>query len=369
MRRLLGLVVAALAATLLFALGAGQALGATVNCGDTITQDTTLDSDLLGCSSPALTIAGNDVTLDLNGHVVDGGVTTSRSETTYPPGTRVVVENGTVKNGGLNISSYEFATVRRVVSGAIRVVDSGTVLVQRNRVVKESLTGGGTVFGEDSGGSSTGEDVRVIHNVISGGNEGVGFGRGTKSALVAHNLITGNGVGVDAGRGAPLTVVDNIIRANSFGGIGIGTASLVASNNVIRDNGNYGVHLVFASAELTGNVISGNGGNGIEVPDHAGLTVSKNVVSRNGGDGVFLGEVVSGRLGSNRIDRNRTDGVHVTDFNSHVTLIGNHTWFNGNLGIEALPGTLGGDNWAKHNGNPLQCVPGSLCNTTGKPKG
>jgi len=52
-----------------------------------------------------------------------------------------------------------------------------------------------------------------------------------------------------------------------------------------------------------------------------------------------------------------------------VTGSGNHVWFNGNLGIEAVPGTLGGDNWAKHNGNPLQCVPTTLCSRTGKPKG
>jgi hypothetical protein len=71
---------------------------------------------------------------------------------------------------------------------------------------------------------------------------------------------------------------------------------------------------------------------------------------------------------SNKTDRNGNDGIHITDLDPDLTLTGNHTWFNSNLGIEAVPSTLGGGNWAKHNGNPAQCVPASLCSTKGNPK-
>ena len=40
-----------------------------VGCGDVVTQDTTLDSDLL-CEGDGLIVAASDVTLDLGGHVI-----------------------------------------------------------------------------------------------------------------------------------------------------------------------------------------------------------------------------------------------------------------------------------------------------------
>jgi hypothetical protein len=69
-----------------------------------------------------------------------------------------------------------------------------------------------------------------------------------------------------------------------------------------------------------------------------------------------------------RMDRNGDDGIDIDGIGSGVALTRNHAWFNGDLGIEAVPGvTDGGGNWAKHNGDLAQCVPDDLCGTTGKP--
>jgi hypothetical protein len=57
-------------------LGFSQALAATVHCGDVITQDTTLTSDLGGCSGAAALGVDGDVTLDLNGHTISGDAAT-----------------------------------------------------------------------------------------------------------------------------------------------------------------------------------------------------------------------------------------------------------------------------------------------------
>jgi hypothetical protein len=73
MRRLLGLLCAATAATtLLFALNEEPALANTVHCGDLITQDTTLTADLYCPGSSGLSIEGDEVTLDLGGHAIVG---------------------------------------------------------------------------------------------------------------------------------------------------------------------------------------------------------------------------------------------------------------------------------------------------------
>ena len=51
---------------------AGQSPPAGLECGDTITADTTLDRDLTGCPSNGIIIGADDITLDLNGHTISG---------------------------------------------------------------------------------------------------------------------------------------------------------------------------------------------------------------------------------------------------------------------------------------------------------
>jgi hypothetical protein len=69
----LGAVIFALAGAGLLTLGRGsQALASHVGCGDTITTDTTLDSDLVDCPNNGIVIGADGVTLDLNGHLIDG---------------------------------------------------------------------------------------------------------------------------------------------------------------------------------------------------------------------------------------------------------------------------------------------------------
>src|SRR5829696_1302233 len=53
------------------AVGPGPAFASHVSCGDTITADTTLDSDLVDCPDNGIVIGADDITLDLNGHVID----------------------------------------------------------------------------------------------------------------------------------------------------------------------------------------------------------------------------------------------------------------------------------------------------------
>src|SRR5215217_3471983 len=66
------LVILMLAMSGCLALGAGQASASHVSCGDTITADTTLDGDLVDCPSNGIVIGADDITVDLNGHTIDG---------------------------------------------------------------------------------------------------------------------------------------------------------------------------------------------------------------------------------------------------------------------------------------------------------
>src|SRR5205807_7217598 len=71
LRRLLGLLCAAIAATTLFALNEEPALANTVHCGDLIAQDTILTADLYCPGASGLFVQG-DATLDLGGHTISG---------------------------------------------------------------------------------------------------------------------------------------------------------------------------------------------------------------------------------------------------------------------------------------------------------
>ena len=51
---------------------AGQSPPPGLECGDTITADTTLDRDLTNCPSNGIMIGADDITLDLNGHSISG---------------------------------------------------------------------------------------------------------------------------------------------------------------------------------------------------------------------------------------------------------------------------------------------------------
>src|ERR687897_3634132 len=66
------LVIAGLALVGAASVAAGQVPSAGVECGATITSDTTLDRDLSDCPSNGIVIGADDITLDLNGHTISG---------------------------------------------------------------------------------------------------------------------------------------------------------------------------------------------------------------------------------------------------------------------------------------------------------
>jgi hypothetical protein len=67
-----GLLVIVASLTLGFASDAYASKAVHASCGQTITADTTLESDLTKCTGPAIRIGADDITIDLNGHTITG---------------------------------------------------------------------------------------------------------------------------------------------------------------------------------------------------------------------------------------------------------------------------------------------------------
>jgi len=320
-----------------------------VQCGDTITQDTTLDSDLT-CSGDGLTITGANVTLELNGHTIQG-------------------------SGGLTAGVGIFDAVDpEVRGGTIRSFRTGvdadgpTGLVVDHMLFEHNGTGVDCTY---SPGCSA-LDSTFVHN--SGGIRLFSPDGGSPlRSYVQRNHVHNNGTGILFTEYL-VTATDNRIEDNDNLGVEIDYNGRVdMSRNVVAGNGGDGVVVSFLSdATIANNRIEDNGGNGVRVIgdfffQDTRAAVRDNRIARNGGDGVGVENAHGAHvvIERNQTDRNGDDGIDIQfaaneppDPNTVDAVVGaNRAYFNTDLGIHAVPGTTdGGGNKAKHNGNPAQCV-------------
>jgi parallel beta-helix repeat protein len=299
----LALVLAAMAAPV------PGARAAHVHCGDFLTADTTLDSDLLDCPDNGVEIHAAGVTLDLGGHTIDGvrrgiGVVTGLGVS------RVTVVNGTVR---------EFNTAIRLGRGSGYLVRDVSLLDSHVGLLLTDVTGALV-----KRISASGIDGSAIHSPTSSG----------------------------------VTLLRNHLFANASGTGGIGLANSLISHNIVEDNTFYGFfYFELNGTTLEHNVIRDNGTFGISLGEaSSGNRIAHNRITRSGIDGIALFEDAGPNLlVGNRSDGNADDGFDIAPAGS--TLVGNSAARNGDLGFEAPLGALvATHNRARHNGNPQQCL-------------
>jgi parallel beta-helix repeat protein len=366
-------------------LGAGSALASHVRCGDTITSDTTLDSNLVNCPNNGIVIGADNVTLDLNGHTIDGD-----GQLTEDCGDDEICDDGVVNDGhsGVTIqggSVREFAlgvlvlearhtrlldlSVTRNMFPGLVVANSPRAQVERNVVAANGLNtdeAGVVLFASphsrivrnrisDNGDiglfAPVAEDTVFERNLLSGNPEAGMLIDQSNRNLFRHNRLSRNGEGITVAGNR------NVITRNSVsdsraglpgdgGGLGIfvaaGRDNLVEHNIVVRTN-RAGIQVSLLPEELEGG------------PPAVNTVVRRNHL-RGNRDGVFVQTTARGtRIEGNHAVGAEDDGIDVDS--AATTLIGNHAVHNGDLGIEAVPGvTDGGGNHAAANGNPVQCT-------------
>jgi parallel beta-helix repeat protein len=397
-----------IALTALLALGASPAAASHVACGDVIVQDTTLDSDLVQCFE-GLRIGADGVTLDLDGHTIDGlsvdGQGSNGLGIRSDGHSGVTIEDGTVQQffRGVRVSGGSANTVRGITAtqnenDAI-FVSGADALVERNLAVAnfDEHRGSGT------GLAVVGERNRVAHNaavdnvqgfVLGGQHHVIEHNRalGNRSAIsgvsigfwlsgldlqVRHNRSSGNGLCGYRLEGARFEFTDNA-SADNFGEtiafqprgqeiclLGLDDSRLErnsASNRVSGLNqGCSGLFLdrsdrnVITKNDLSDNDFGGNG-SGMCLERSNDNVITKNRASRNGDDGIRIRIDSGGNVVERNVtDENGEDGID-TD-SSTTTLTRNSADRNAELGIEAVPGvTDGGGNRAARNGNEAQCL-------------
>jgi parallel beta-helix repeat protein len=347
-----------------------------VSCGDTITADATLDSDLVNCPNHGIVIGADDVTLDLNGHLVDGdGTPAADCDQQKEP-----CDFGLFNDGHDGVTVRD-GSVREFAAGVL--FGTATGRARNNRVLGVSATrnqfAGIGIFSQVRGlvRNSSGDD--------SLGRDGMGLSLGDSHHVrILNNSFRHNAhVGMETFESDRYLIKGNLFSRNDEEAILMGGRDNQVTRNRLVRNGS-GMSLGGRGNVVAHNRIVG-GHDGIRVEKGRGTLVADNLIVDTRRWGITLGiyrpfiggadNVVRGNI----VKRSRVDGIAVVkkerhsvlvrnvvtgsgddgfDINSRTTtLMGNRARRNDGLGIEAVFGVIdGGGNRASGNGNPLQCL-------------
>lgn len=257
--------VLVLAATLALPGATGVAEASHLDCGDTVSSDTTLDADIGPCDGDGLIIDDDNVTLDLDGHTISG--LSGQQQ-----------QSGT--GAGVLVDGVDGATVTNTSTG---------------EAVIENFDGGVVLDNRDSGSGD-----HEISNLTIRYNQGSESGTATSE-------IWGEGIGL--WESSNNTIKDNEVDHNGrWAGIGLygdleanGSSDNTVERNKVRDNDwndnetiheNIGIRIEPYSNDnhIEDNLVTGSGLDGIAVfafSEHNDIIDNK--VEENGdlGDDVF----------------------------------------------------------------------------------
>jgi parallel beta-helix repeat protein len=323
MPKALGLLTALLASAVFIAFSADVAAADHVHCGDVITHDTKLDADLSCTRSgfenvTGIVIGGDDITLDLGGHVITG------------PGIGYPDDNAIDNRGGHDGVTITNGAIRRFRTG-IRFVGADAATIENVDETTVTLERGdyATVLG--------GEDTAVIlshvaHSTVTG-LTGAPVGSSIELDASRLNAVEGNSLG----GGISLSGSDHNRIANNVAGLGIRLTRDSRDNRVVQNtvsNNDYDVG-VDVSLSDHNSIISNSvirpyrGALGIRVADSRRTLVRDNSIEWQY-DGIVLS-----RSTHTRVERNRVIGSGPYDtgdgFCQFCIIDSNHNRLRGNF--------------------------------------
>jgi hypothetical protein len=265
-----------------------DAAAAPLTCGSVVQQSQKLTHDIVNCGiSPALAFGANGVTLDLDGHVVDGvGVGTGIRSAGFANST---VKNGRIRGfstavsfGGGQLPKATALRITEVVTGVWLESPSKSALVSGNRIAATALG----VFVD-------GAELNTVRgNVIAGSGTAILLENAATYTLVQGNRISGPSIGVNVFDASASRVIANVIRGGSTPIAVVGPSS---------------------QASLLSNDIANATADGIRVGAGAtGVAIGRNTSRGNVGDGIFVDSTDPGvSVGDNIANGNGSFGIEV----------------------------------------------------------
>jgi len=226
--------------------GAQQVLA--VSCGDVLTEDTTLDGDL-SCSGTALVIGSDDITVDLNGHVLSGdgtgmGVDNSGGYdgVTIENGTIQDFEEGVLAQGADDLTLQGLAVIGAggdMANGAVHVLDSERVTIKDTSISATTIFDGPNAMRFDSVSEA------VVDNVdVKGGFFGVAFSSvdpfgSPTNGSIRKSSFAGNFIGALIANSTDATI-EECTFTGADQGIRIGLTTVSPSGIRVRENELFG---------------------------------------------------------------------------------------------------------------------------------
>jgi parallel beta-helix repeat protein len=368
-----GVSVAILASALAVCLiiGVGQASASPVSCGDTITTDTKLHHNLTNCPNNGIVIGANEVTLNLNGHLVDGDGTPADG---CDPDTEfcdvgvvndghngVTVRRGSVREFGVGVFVGRARHNRVLGISSSKNLFFGFLVAESARSLVRRSSGSGNVAPDGDGMLLFGSHhIRIRRNAFRR-NPGPGIHVvDSTHSLIKRNRLSRNGPGI-------LMQADhNRVRRNRLTrGAGIlvgpGSQNVIARNRVSRAVDSIAIEKGRGNLVARNIVVRARGAGirlGVQPPPIGGAhnVVRRNRVRRSGDDGFLVNKKDHHSL----LKRNVTVGAGDDGFDVEsrsTKLRKNRAVRSGDLGIEAVPGVIDrGGNKAHGNGDPRQCT-------------
>jgi parallel beta-helix repeat protein len=366
-----------------------ESAATTVTCGQTLTRSTTLANDLNNCPHSGLVVGAGNITINLNGHTIDGANANEPGTGGIANGNHanVTIENGTIKDfyfAGVYLGPRNVArklTIRKIgvgcrqgdiCAGIFLFKSSGSTIT--NCIVSNDVRAF-QVNGIDVYNSP---GARVVRNrILRNAGEGLAV-FGSPKARVIGNELDGNRNGLDANNGSDsITITGNHARGNHLAGIAVGALrGARVLGNVASGNGDDGLFLFDLSNSLIrGNRARGNftglhlyGGQG-GVAQFGGKHGARgnrligNTATSNAHAGIWVkgderrDSVDDNLISGNFASRNgRAGGIAVQAIATGNRLHGNTANANAGHGITAVRGTIdAGGNHARGNRRNPQC--------------
>ena len=293
---------------------AGPAGAAVLSCGQTITEDTTLENDLGPCPGHGVVIGADNITFDLNGHTIRGSAGRDGAGVYVLNRTGVTVENGTVTAFDIGVA-----------------IDGGSDNTVTGMTARDNIGFPGSIGGDGIAIlSSRGNQILGNATINNGPFSGIGlYSRrdadhpGTRGVardnLISGNDVTGNIIGRN--RANPTDTDNDGIRVENDAVFNTFT------NNRVARNGLDGIALFADTADnvVTNNQVEGNGfyrttarrGSGIIVFTRSTRNVvENNLVTGNADSGIDIRPPLGAFPGAtnNRIVNNTSVGNSVRPF-------------------------------------------------------
>jgi large repetitive protein len=367
-------IVPALVVAGVVAFGGGTAQAAKVGCGARISKDTTLHKDLVNCPNNGIVITADGVTLDLNGHTIDGNGTPDSScdpvlhfcdfGVAFGKRHGVTVKHGSIRGFEGGLLAFKAHRDRLLGVSTSRNRFSGIGVAFSSRILIKNSSGDRTTASEGEGiGMFFSSHLRVLNSSFRH-NGHVGIKPvGCKKSLIKGNVMARNGDEgflMEGGRGFQLRR-NQLVRNGGGITLGPGSHNVITRNRVVR--GHDGIRIEKGHRNLVAhNVVIHTRRAGIRLgiknPLFGGAhnIVRRNVVRDSRVDGFLVGEKDRhSRLKNNVAKGSGDDGF---DVESHsASLEGNRAVRNADLGIQAVRGVIdGGGNVARGNGDRRQCT-------------